>query len=233
LLSAILSTVFYFLFLLMSNQDTYKHQGLRKGLINTLKGKGVDSKAILDAIMKVPRHFFMDSAFLKFAYDDSAFPIGAGQTISQPYTVAIQSNLLDVKWGTRVLEVGTGSGYQAAVLAAMGCKVFTIERQKSLFKKARKMLDELNTTAKVFYGDGYKGLPAFAPFERILVTCGAPDIPESLLPQLKPGGIMVVPVGEGESQVMTRVIKDTDGTITKTTHGAFKFVPMLHDKQSQ
>ena len=216
----------------MNTVDTYKHQGLRRILIETLRTKGIENEAILNAIMKVPRHFFMDSAFLNFAYEDKAFPIGADQTISQPYTVAFQTQLLDVKPGTKVLEIGTGSGYQTAVLTNLGCKVFTIERQRLLYKKAQKMLAKLNSTAKVFYGDGYKGMPAFAPFDRILITCGAPYVPLDLIDQLKPNGILVIPIGEGDDQVMTRIIKGADGTLTETTHGIFRFVPMLQNRQT-
>lgn len=216
----------------MNMIDTFKHQGLRKKLVETLKAKGIEQEAVLDAIMKVPRHFFMDSAFLNFAYEDQAFPIGADQTISQPYTVAFQTQLLDVKPGTKVLEIGTGSGYQTAVLTTMGCKVFTVERQRLLFKKSQQMLTKLNSTAKVFFGDGYKGLPAFAPFDRVLVTCGAPFIPDDLIDQLKPGGILVIPLGDGDDQEMTRIVKDENGELTKTTHGIFRFVPMLQNRKN-
>ena len=216
----------------MKPQDTYKHQGLRKLLIEELRAKGIRNEAVLKAVGEVPRHFFFDSAFLNFAYADKAFPIGAGQTISQPYTVAFQSDLLKAEPGMKVLEIGTGSGYQAAILAKMGVKVFSVERQRSLFRTAQHILRDLNSTAKVFYGDGYKGLPAFAPFDRVLVTCGAPDMPEALLGQLKPGGIMVVPVGKGESQKMMRNLKKDDGSTEVTDHGVFKFVPMLPDKAS-
>ncbi len=216
----------------MNLVDTFKHQGLRKQLISTLKDKGISNAEVLDAIMRIPRHFFMDSAFLSFAYQDQAFPIGAGQTISQPYTVAFQTNLLQLKPGMKVLEIGTGSGYQTAVLSTLGMKVFSVERQRSLYKTAIKILAHLNSTAKCFFGDGYKGLPAFAPFDRILVTCGAPFIPDDLINQLKPGGMLVVPIGEGVNQVMTRLVKDAEGKLTRTTHGDFRFVPMLPDKKS-
>jgi protein-L-isoaspartate(D-aspartate) O-methyltransferase len=173
----------------------------------------------------------MDSAFLNFAYEDTAFPIGADQTISQPYTVAVQTMLLEVQPGTKVLEIGTGSGYQAAVLNALGCKVFSIERQKLLFKKAKKNLADMNTTVKSFYGDGYKGLPAFGPFERVLITCGAPFVPPDLLDQLVEGGIMVIPLGEGADQEMLKIRKLPDGKYEETRHGDFRFVPMLPDKE--
>lgn len=217
---------------MMNKIDTFKHQGLRRQLIDLLREKGIQQEQILDAMMRVPRHFFMDSAFLKFAYEDKAFPIGANQTISQPFTVAFQTQLLDVKPGMKILEIGTGSGYQTAVLSELKTKVFSIERQRLLYKKSQQMLRELNATAKLFYGDGYKGLPTFAPFDRILITCGAPFIPDDLIDQLKPGGILVIPVGEGDEQIMTRVIKDEKGELHKSTHGVFKFVPMLEDREN-
>jgi protein-L-isoaspartate(D-aspartate) O-methyltransferase len=216
----------------MKPEDSLKHQGLRRQLVSSLRQKGIRGEEVLAAISQVPRHVFMDSAFLKFAYQDTAFPIGAEQTISQPYTVAIQTGLLDVFKGCKVLEIGTGSGYQAAVLDAMGCRVFSIERHKSLYKKAKKNLADLNTTVKVFFGDGYKGLPAFAPFDRILVTCGAPEIPKTLLDQLKVEGVMVVPLGAGASQSMVRLVKKEGEAPEITRHGIFRFVPMLPDKES-
>lgn len=216
----------------MNLVDSFKHQGLRRQLIELLRTKGITSEEVLAAMMQVPRHYFMDSAFLRFAYDDKAFPIGADQTISQPYTVAFQSALLNVTPGMKVLEIGTGSGYQTAVLANLKCKVFSVERQKLLYKNANKILSKLHVTAKTFYGDGYKGLPTFAPFDRVLITCGAPYIPEDLIDQLKPNGRMVIPVGEGESQTMICIDKAADGTLKKTEHGVFKFVPMLQDRQS-
>jgi protein-L-isoaspartate(D-aspartate) O-methyltransferase len=216
----------------MKYEDTFKHQGLRRQLVTTLKEKGISNPDVLGAIGRIPRHYFMDSAFLSFAYADQAFPIGSGQTISQPYTVAFQTELLSLKPGMKILEIGTGSGYQTAVLTAMGMKVFTIERQKLLYKSALKILADLNSTAKCFYGDGYKGIPAFAPFDRILITCGAPGMPEGLVGQLKPGGIMVIPIGEGEDQVMTRFVKESDGNLVRSVHGNFRFVPMLPDRQA-
>lgn len=202
---------------------------MRNRLIATLREKGVLNEQVLEAMNELPRHFFMDTAFLQYAYEDAAFQIGAGQTISQPYTVAFQTSLLEVEKGMRVLEIGTGSGYQTAVLHRLGCKVFTVERQKLLYERSQVLLKKLECRAKQFYGDGYKGLPAFAPFDRVLVTCGAPFIPEPLVEQLAPGGIMVVPVGEG-TQEMIRVRKEEDGTIIKSTHGKFAFVPMLEDR---
>lgn len=212
--------------------DTFKHQGLRRQLIDELRQKRIDNEDVLKAMMSVPRHFFFDSAFLSFAYTDKAFPIGSGQTISQPYTVAFQTDMLDLKPGMKVLEIGTGSGYQAAVLSKLGVKVFSIERQKQLYRTAQIILRDINPSIKVFYGDGYKGLPGYAPFDRILVTCGAPEIPQSLLPQLKDGGLMIVPVGEGDDQTMTRVHKHADGGLEVSKHGVFRFVPMLPDKST-
>ena len=209
--------------------DTFKHQALRKRLVQQLKEKGIKDIAVLQAIEKIPRHLFMDSSFLKFAYEDTAFQIGEGQTISQPYTVAFQTVLLEVKKGDRVLEIGTGSGYQSAVLDALGCKVFTIERHKKLHDKASIMLKELNCiNVKCFYGDGYKGLPAFALFDRVIVTAAAPYLPNALLEQLKPGGILVIHVGEGATQVMKQIKKSPDNTYISRDYGNFSFVPMVN-----
>jgi protein-L-isoaspartate(D-aspartate) O-methyltransferase len=210
--------------------DSFRHQGLRKQLVTDLKEKGISSPEVLDAIGSVPRHLFMDNAFLEFAYKDKAFPIDCGQTISQPYTVAYQTQLLGIKKGDKVLEIGTGSGYQASILNALGAKVYTIERHKDLFEKTRKRLHELGISVKLFYGDGFKGLPAFAPFDKILVTCGAPHIPEELIRQLKPGGIMVIPVGPLSEQVMTSVLKKPEGTTEVIQFDKFRFVPMLEEK---
>lgn len=210
--------------------DTYKHKGLRKKLVDQLREKGISDEAVLQAINRVPRHLFLDSSFLEFAYQDKAFPIGSGQTISQPYTVAFQTQLLQLDEFSKVLEIGTGSGYQAAVLLEMGMKVYSIERQKNLFQKTKKMLDELGYFPKVFYGDGYKGLPAFAPFDRILITAATPEIPKALVEQLKPGGKLVAPVGNNSIQVMTSVEKDEEGHLKTTQFGNFRFVPMLSNK---
>ena len=207
--------------------DEPKHQALRKNLVAIIKEKGIKNIAVLQAIGSVPRHLFMDSSFLKFAYEDTAFQIGEGQTISQPYTVAYQSELLEVRKGDMVMEIGTGSGYQSAVLAALGAKVFSIERHKKLNEKAQNLLKELGYTVKCFYGDGYKGLPAFAPFDRVIVTAAAPYVPEPLLEQLKPNGILIIPVGEGAVQVMKKIRKLPDGRFTITEYGNFSFVPML------
>lgn len=210
--------------------DSFKHKGLRKRLVQEIKEKGISDEKILDAIGKIPRHFFLDSSFLEIAYQDRAFPIGAGQTISQPYTVAFQTELLKLSKGDKVLEIGTGSGYQACVLLEIGAKVFTIERQKTLYDKTKPFLASIGYRPKMFYGDGYKGLPAFAPFDEILITAAAPYIPEDLITQLKIGGKLVLPLGDGDVQVMTRITKISE-TETKTEQfGFFRFVPLLGDK---
>lgn len=211
--------------------DTFRHKGLRKQLVETIRNKGISNERVLEALESVPRHYFFDSGFLEYAYEDKAFPIGEGQTISQPYTVAYQTELLDVHKGDKVLEVGTGSGYQAAILFSMGAKVFSVERQKPLYIKAKDLLGKIGYMVKVHFGDGYNGLPAFAPFDRILVTAGAPYIPQKLIDQLKPGGKLVIPVNERDSQIMTLVVKNQDSTIETSEHGYFKFVPLLGDKK--
>lgn len=210
--------------------DTFRHKGLRKKLVEIVRQKGIADKNVLMAMEEVPRHWFFDSGFLEFAYEDKAFPIGAGQTISQPYTVAFQTQLLQVKRGDKILEVGTGSGYQASILYQMGAKVFSVERQRSLYTKTKSMLPAAGFMVKVFFGDGYKGLSAFAPFDKIIVTAGAPFIPEDLTNQLKPGGIMVIPVDDGDAQLMTTLTKLQDGKIKTNQHGRFRFVPLLGDK---
>ena len=212
--------------------DSFRHQGLRKQLVDHLASKGISNLEVLNAMNKIPRHLFMDNAFVNFAYQDKAFPIGAGQTISQPYTVAFQSQLLQIKPYEKVLEVGTGSGYQAAVLTLLEADVYTIERQRELFVKTKKFLPQLGYKCMFVYGDGYKGMPNFAPFDKIIITCGAPFIPEDLVAQLKVGGRMVAPIGDGDVQVM-HLIEKISATETKiTTHGEFSFVPMLNDKNS-
>lgn len=211
-------------------QDTYKHKGLRKLLVASIKEKGISDENVLYAIEKIPRHFFLDSTFQNHAYEDKPFPIGSGQTISQPYTVAFQTELLKIKKRDKVLEIGTGSGYQACVLLEMGAIVYTIERQKNLFIKTKAFLPAINYNPKMFYGDGYKGLPSFAPFDKIIVTAGAPDVPVILLEQLKPGGIMVIPVGSGDVQHMQRIIKNPDGSLKTEDFGTFRFVPLLENK---
>jgi protein-L-isoaspartate(D-aspartate) O-methyltransferase len=210
-------------------QDTFRHKGLRKKLVDTIREKGITDSKILAAIEAIPRHFFMDSSFLEFAYQDKPFPIGSGQTISQPYTVAFQTMLLDVQRGHKVLEVGTGSGYQACVLAEMGVKVFSIERQRKLYVKTKAFMETVDWKPQLFLGDGYEGLPKFAPFDRVLITAAAPEIPAALISQLKTGGYMVIPHGEGEEQTMLRLTKQADGSYTKEEFGVFRFVPMLGD----
>jgi protein-L-isoaspartate(D-aspartate) O-methyltransferase len=210
--------------------DTYKHKGLRSQLVQTIRSKGIMDINVLNAIEKVPRHFFFDSSFLNFAYEDKAFPIGSGQTISQPYTVAFQTELLEIKKGDKVLEVGTGSGYQACILAEMGARVYSVERQKSLYAKALKFIPSIGYIVKVFFGDGYQGLPAFAPFDKIIVTAGAPFIPDALVAQLKSGGILVIPIGGGDIQIMTTITKIAESECIKREHGTFRFVPLLEDK---
>jgi len=208
--------------------DSYRHKGMRKKLVDTIRGKGITNENILEAINKIPRHHFLDSSFLEFAYDDKPFPIGSGQTISQPYTVAFQTEILDISKGHKVLEIGSGSGYQACVLEEIGAKVFSIERQRKLYHKTKEFIGKLGYKIKFFYGDGYKGVPAFAPYDRILIT--APEIPDEVLQQLKPGGKLVVPLGGGDVQTMIRLTKLPDGEITRETFGAFRFVPLLKNK---
>lgn len=212
--------------------DSFRHRGLRKKLVEAIRRKGITDLEVLQAIEKLPRHFFFDSSFLEYAYEDKPFPIGAGQTISQPYTVAFQSMLLKIQKGSRVLEIGTGSGYQACILAEMEAKVFTIERHKILYTKTSQLLPTLGYhSVKTFFGDGFRGLPAYAPFDRVLITAAAPVIPDQLVEQLKPGGIMVIPLGADDVQTMTVLIKDADGGYQTSEHGSFRFVPMLKDKE--
>ncbi len=211
-------------------KDTNKHKGLRNQLVSIIKNKGIEDENVLKAIANVPRHLFMDSGFVDFAYKDKAFPIAAEQTISQPYTVAYQTELLEVKNGDKILEIGTGSGYQTAVLIEMGAKVYTIERQKELFKKTNLFLPKLGYNPKrMIFGDGYKGLPEEAPFEGIIVTAGAPFVPKPLLAQLKVGGRLVIPIGE-DIQVMTLFKRTGVKKFEKHELGNFKFVPMLKKK---
>mgnify|MGYP003605462979 CR=1 FL=1 len=210
--------------------DTAKHQGLRNQLVAVLKNKGITDVAVLEAIQKIPRHLFLQSSFEDYAYQDKAFPIGAGQTISQPYTVAFQSQLLEVQKDHKVLEIGTGSGYQTAVLCRIGAKVYTIERQNELFKSTSLLLPKLGIRPKhISFGDGYKGLPNHAPFDSILVTAGAPIIPKPLMAQLKIGGRLVIPLGE-EHQIMTLLIRKNETQFEKHEFGEFKFVPLLENK---
>ena len=205
-----------------------KYIGLCKQLIKELQQKGIRDEKVLEAISKVPRHLFFDIVFRdQFAYKDIAFPIGSGQTISQPYTVAFQSELLNVKRGSKILEIGTGSGYQTAVLCQMGAKMFSIERHKPLFESAKLFLAQNNYRAQLFFGDGFKGKKAFSPFDGIIVTCGAPYIPDELKKQLKIGGRLVIPVGEGEVQQMKLIERLGEESYKETNFGNFKFVPML------
>ncbi len=211
-------------------KDTHKHNGLRNQLVKVIAQKGITDKNVLTALGNVPRHLFLDSSFSDFAYQDKAFPIGSDQTISQPYTVAFQTELLQIKEHHQILEIGTGSGYQTAVLLEMGAKVYTIERQQELFKKAKLFLPKLGyKPKKIIFGDGYKGLPDDAPFDGIIVTAGAPFVPKALLSQLKVGGRLVIPIGDSE-QIMTLFIRTSEKDFEKHELGKFKFVPMLNKK---
>jgi len=212
-------------------EDNYRHKGLRKQLVDTLRAKGISDEAVLAAIGEVPRHVFLDSSFVELAYQDQAFPIGSGQTISQPYTVAFQTQLLQVEKGMKVLEIGTGSGYQACVLAAMGAKVFSIERQRNLYFKTKETLEQLPFRVKTFLSDGFEGLPTYAPFDRVIITAGAPDIPKTLIAQMKANAIMVIPMDNpnGNGQTMVRIKKLDYDTLKKEEFGGFKFVPMLKE----
>jgi len=212
--------------------DNFQHKGLRKRLIDSIRHKGIQDEAVLEAMNRVPRHLFMDSSFINHSYTDKAFPIRAGQTISQPYTVAFQTELLEVKQHSKVLEVGTGSGYQTAVLLELGARVYTIERQRQLFLEAQRTLSGLNYKPVYYYGDGYEGLPSYAPFDRILVTAGAPEIPKKLVSQLREGGILVIPEGGASGQKMIRVVKNAEGGFTRSEHGSFSFVPLLKGKNN-
>lgn len=212
-------------------KDTPKHKGLRNQLVKTISTKGIEDKKVLDAISRIPRHLFMDSGFIDFAYQDKAFPIAAGQTISQPYTVAFQTELLEVVPGDRILEIGTGSGYQTAVLIELKAEVYSIERQKELYEKTKKFLPRLGYVAKkLTFGDGYKGWEEYAPFDKIVVTAGAPFVPKPLLEQLKIGGRLVIPVGD-DIQVMTLYIRTGEKEFEKHEFGEFRFVPLLKKSQ--
>ena len=207
--------------------DSFLAKGKRKKLVEELRRKGITDEEVLRAINKVPRHDFMDPAFLNHAYIDKAFPISSGQTISQPYTVAVQTELLHVKKRDKILEIGTGSGYQCAILAEMGAKVYTIERYRELYLKAQRTLTSLGYTADFFYGDGYEGKPQYGPFDGIIITAATKEIPEKLPRQLKIGGRMVIPLGNSNSQVMTLVIRKGEDDFEYSSHGNFIFVPML------
>ncbi|MFT6747172.1 MAG: protein-L-isoaspartate(D-aspartate) O-methyltransferase [Glaciecola sp.] len=210
--------------------DSYRHKGMRKNMLKELSEKGISSSQVIKAMEEVPRHLFLDNAFLEIAYENKAFPIGCGQTISHPYTVAFQSQMLNIKKGEKVLEIGTGCGYQTSVLAKLGAKIFSIERHRPLFLKTKELLKKLNVRATLFYGDGYAGQKAFAPFDKIIVTAAAPHIPTALTEQLAINGLMIIPIGEGKQQTMMFITKNSDGTINKEEKGAFSFVPMLEDK---
>lgn len=209
--------------------DNYRHKGMRKQLIAVLAEKGIKSKAVLDAFLAVPRHFFLDAVFIEQAYSNMAFQIGAGQTISHPYTVAFQTELLELSKGDKVLEIGTGSGFQTAILCELGAKVFSIERQRELYLKTNQLIPKMGYTPKLKYGDGYKGWPTYGPFDKIIVTCGAPYLPMDLVEQLKPNGRLVIPIGEGKEQEMLLIIKQEDGSYTQEKLGVFSFVPMLKE----
>lgn len=208
-------------------KDTFKHKGKRKILITELKERGITNEKILEAFDAIPRHFFLDLAFEEQAYSNMAFQIGSGQTISHPYTVAFQTQLLEIERGMKVLEIGTGSGFQTCILGKLGVKIVSIERHRDLHLKAKKMLEFFNINAKLFFGDGYAGNQSYAPYDRILVTCGAPDVPRELMNQLKIGGYMVIPVGEGDEQKMLKITKKNSEEYSILEFGTFKFVPML------
>jgi protein-L-isoaspartate(D-aspartate) O-methyltransferase len=211
-------------------EDSFLHKGLRRKLVEEIKKKGITDQRVLDAINRVPRHLFMDSSFIHFAYKDKAFPIASNQTISQPYTVAFQSQLLEINNGDKVLEIGTGSGYQSAVLIELGAKVYTIERHKNLSMGAQQLLPKLGYRPQFFYGDGFEGLPTYAPFDKIIVTAGAPEMPQKLIEQMRIGGKMVVPIGDNDDQIMKLIEKQEDGSLNTLEHGSFLFVPMLKGK---
>ena len=209
--------------------DSFKHQAKRRFLVEELRTLGITDEKVLEAFDRVPRHFFLDLVFEQQAYSNVAFQIGAGQTISHPFTVAFQTQLLYVNKGEKVLEIGTGSGFQTSILSALGCKVYSIERQRELFVKAKHIIDFLKFTPKLFYGDGYKGRPIDAPFDKILVTCGANSVPDNLLNQLKIGGVIVIPVGSIEVQTMKRITRKTETEFITENFGDFSFVPMLEN----
>ena len=207
-------------------EDSYKHRGLRRALVKTVESKGIKDQRVLNAIGKIPRHFFFDLAFLEHAYQDKAFPIGEGQTISQPYTVAFQTEMLEIKAGDKVLEVGTGSGYQASVLLEIGAEVFTIEYNQVLYERTRRFLPRMGYKPHFFHGDGSQGLTRHAPYDKIIVTAGAPSVPKALITQLKPGGILIIPVGNNEKQKMVRITRLDDKKLKKEEFDYFSFVPL-------
>ena len=211
-------------------QDSFRYKGMRKRLINELREKGIHDEKVLAAFDAVPRHFFLDSSFVEQAYPNMPFQIGSGQTISHPYTVAFQTQLLELKRGEKVLEIGTGSGFQTCILAKLGVKVFSIERHRELHLKAKTILQKLKLNARLSFGDGFKGLPNFAPFDKVIITCGAPFVPVELVQQLKIGGVMIIPVGEGAEQQMQKITKISETETTMEELGVFSFVPMLEKK---
>ncbi len=210
-------------------EDSYKHKGMRRALVKVIHAKGITDESVLHAMNTVPRHVFLDNAFLEHAYQDKAFQIGEGQTISQPFTVAFQTQLLQVQPGDKILEIGTGSGYQCCVLLELGAKVYTIEYNWILYQRVQKTLHKLGKTAHTFHGDGSKGLPKHAPYDAIIVTAGAPTVPLALIEQLRPGGRLVIPVGDRKSQNMLLIHKQADGSFMKETFNNFSFVPLLGD----
>ena len=229
------SAIGRFLILMKILTDTYRHKGMRKQLMDELRRKNITDERVLDAMMHIPRHYFLDSALDQIAYQDRAFPIGEGQTISQPYTVAFQTQLLEVKPYEKILEIGTGSAYQATILAELGARVFTIERQKKLYEEQKEdyVFKGKYPNLKFFYGDGFAGLSTYAPFDKILVTAAAPFVPPALIEQLRPGGKMVIPVNEGDSQRMKRITKREDGSYSEELFNLFVFVPMLEGKNNK
>lgn len=222
-------TINYLCFMQSNFKDTFKHKGMRRQLIDELRKKGIKDERILDAFNAVPRHFFLDLAFQEQAYSNMPFQIGAGQTISHPYTVAFQTELMNIKKGDKVLEIGTGSGYQTCILCEMGAKVFSIERQRELYLKVKNIIHHFNFNPRLSFGDGYKGLPTFAPFDSIIVTCGAPFIPPALVEQLKIGGKLVIPLGEGNVQKMIVLTRTSEDSEDVKDYGDFSFVPMLEN----
>jgi len=213
-------------------EDSYRHKGLRKQLMNILREKGITDEKVLEAMNNLPRHYFLDTAFDQIAYEDRAFPIGEGQTISQPYTVAYQTQLLNIKPFDKILEIGTGSAYQACVLAEMGAYVYTIERQKKLYDAHKNFIFKNKyPNLKFFYGDGFEGLPTYAPFDKVIITAAAPFIPQKLISQMKPGAVMVIPIDEGEAQRMHRLTREKEeGSFREEAFEQFSFVPMLSGK---
>lgn len=208
-------------------QDSYRHKGMRRQLVKVVQGKGIKDERVLAAIGKIPRHFFFENALVEHAYEDKAFPIGAGQTISQPYTVAFQTELLQLKPGDKVFEIGTGSGYQSIVLLELDAEVFTIEYQKELYERTSHFLPQMGYKPNFFYGDGSQGMPRFAPYDKIIVTAGAPMVPDALIDQLRVGGILVIPVGDAKTQQMLRITKTAENKVRTETFTNFKFVPLL------